>query len=71
MARRKADPVKRELIQQMLTMYQPKDFKEFNEMLKDMFADVMQQALEGELDEGLGYTKYDYKNKETTNSRNG
>ena len=71
MARRKADPVKRELIQQMLTMYQPKDFKEFNEMLKDMFADVMQQALEGELDEELGYTKYDYKNKETTNSRNG
>ncbi len=55
----------------MLTMYQPKDFKEFNEMLKDMFADVMQQALEGELDEELGYTKYDYKNKETTNSRNG
>lgn len=27
--------------------------------------------LEAELDEHLGYSKYDYKNKETTNSRNG
>ena len=71
MAQRKAEPEKRALIQQMLTMYQPKDFKEFNNMMKDMFADLMQQALEGELDAELGYTKYDYRNKETTNSRNG
>lgn len=29
------------MIQQMLMMHQPKDFKEFNDMLKDMFADGM------------------------------
>jgi transposase-like protein len=28
-------------------------------------------CLEGELDEELGYTRYDYRNKETENSRNG
>ena len=27
--------------------------------------------LEAELDEHLGYTRYDYKNKKTNNSRNG
>ena len=27
--------------------------------------------MDGELDEELGYSKYDYKNKETYNSRNG
>lgn len=27
--------------------------------------------IEAELDDHLGYTKYDYKNKNTSNSRNG
>ena len=31
----------------------------------------MEDGLEAELDEELGYSKYDYKNKETDNSRNG
>ena len=31
----------------------------------------MEGMLDGELDEELGYSKYDYRNKETTNSRNG
>jgi transposase-like protein len=31
----------------------------------------LEQGLEGELDEELGYAKYDYRNKETDNSRNG
>ena len=32
---------------------------------------MLENGLEGELDEDLGYTKYDYRNKETDNSRNG
>lgn len=32
---------------------------------------TLENGLEGELDEELGYTKYDYRNKETDNSRNG
>ena len=36
-----------------------------------MFKDVIQGALNGELDDHLGYSKYDFKNKLTDNSRNG
>lgn len=39
--------------------------------LKDMFKDVLQEMLEAELDQFLGYSKYDEKNKEIKNSRNG
>ena len=31
----------------------------------------MENGLDAELDEELGYSKYDYKNKDTDNSRNG
>ena len=41
------------------------------ELFKEMVGSVLQNGLEGELDEELGYTKYDYRNKETENSRNG
>lgn len=36
-----------------------------------MVSTMLENGLEGELDEELGYTKYDYRNKETDNSRNG
>lgn len=39
--------------------------------LKLQFKDILQEALEAELDAELGYSRYDWKNKETTNSRNG
>ena len=32
---------------------------------------LLEGALDEELDEKLGYSKYDYRNKETDNSRNG
>ena len=38
-------------------------------MLKDLFGNTIQEMLEAE-PEDLGYSKYGYKNKETTNSRN-
>ena len=34
-------------------------------------AETIQAALDSELDNELGYSKYDYKNKQTSNSRNG
>ena len=40
-------------------------------MLKDLFAETIQEMLEAELDEHLGYDRYDIQNKNTTNSRNG
>ncbi|MDB5053216.1 MAG: transposase, partial [Bacilli bacterium] len=39
--------------------------------LKELFAETLQEMLEGELDTHLGYDKHDTKNKQTTNSRNG
>lgn len=35
------------------------------------FKDFIQEALEAEMDNELGYSKYDWKNKEKNNSRNG
>ena len=36
-----------------------------------MMSVLLEGALDVELDEELGYSKYDYRNKETDNSRNG
>ncbi|WP_201786627.1 transposase, partial [Clostridium tepidiprofundi] len=49
-------------------------FKSANEVLealKEMFKDVLQEALEAEMDEALGYGKYDISEKTKDNSRNG
>jgi len=40
-------------------------------LYKEMIGTVLTNGLEGELDSELGYTKYDYRNKTTDNSRNG
>ena len=40
-------------------------------MLKDLLAETLQKMLEAEMDETLGYSKFDYKNKNTDDSRNG
>ncbi|EYE87138.1 transposase Mu, partial [Fervidicella metallireducens AeB] len=39
--------------------------------LKELFKDVLEEMLQAELDTTLGYEKYDVKNKQTDNSRNG
>jgi len=39
--------------------------------MKEMFRDVLQEALELEMDTQLGYDRYDISEKETQNSRNG
>ena len=36
--------------------------------LKDLFGEMLQHMLEAELDNELGYSRYDYKNKNTDNS---
>jgi putative transposase len=40
-------------------------------MLKDLFAETLQEMLEAEIDVTLGYERNDAKNKQTTNRRNG
>ncbi len=39
--------------------------------MRDMMSIILEGALDQEMDEELGYSKYDYRNKETDNSRNG
>lgn len=48
-----------------------KDGKDVNSIMRDMMSVILEGVLDGELDEELGYSKYDYRNKETDNSRNG
>ena len=71
MARRKMDPEKRSFIKGLLEHYQPKDAQDVQNMLKDLLGETLQDMLESEMDEHLGYSKYDYRNKETEDSRNG
>ena len=44
---------------------------DIQELFKDTIAEFMENGLEAELDDQLGYNRYDYKNKNTDNSRNG
>ena len=48
-----------------------KSMEDIQELFKDMIATFVNQGLEGELDDELGYSKYDFRNKDTDNSRNG
>ena len=63
--------LKKEQIHEMINHYGIKDAKDIEFALKDMFKEVIQEALEAELTEELGYSKHDYRNKSTSNSRNG
>jgi transposase-like protein len=63
--------IPKDQLRKLIKEYNLKDTKDIQEMLKDMFGDAIQEMLEAELEEDLGYSKYDYKNKQTTNSRNG
>ena len=47
-----------------------KDGTDVNSIMRDMMSVILEGALDEELDEELGYSKYDYRNKETDNSRN-
>ena len=69
--RRKLSPERKEFINGLLKHYKPSDVNDVQEMLKDLLGDTLQGMLEAEMDEKLGYSRYDYKNKETDDSRNG
>ena len=68
---RKLSPERKQFINSLLEHYKPNDAREVQDMLKDLLGDTLQGMLEAEMDEHLGYSKYDYKNKETSDSRNG
>ena len=71
---RKITPERREQRKKLLALLQDagvNDVESVQELFKEMVVAVLENGLEGELDEELGYSKYDYHNKKTDNSRNG
>ena len=79
MARREKKPVhkvvmteeKRNIIQQLLQEYDIETAEDIQDAFKDLLGGTTKEMMEAEMDDHLGYSKYDYKNKETDDSRNG
>lgn len=76
MARRKESPQKAAMREMMRGYLKEndisiKDGTDVNAVMRDMMSVLLEGILDEELDEELGYSKYDYRNKETGNSRNG
>ena len=74
MARRRRTPEENERrakIRELLQMSGISSMEDIQDLFKETIAEFMENGLEAELDDELGYSKYDYKNKDTDNSRNG
>ncbi|MGX8794899.1 IS256 family transposase [Fusibacter sp. JL298sf-3] len=71
MAKRKKNPASKQLMEHLIENYEIKTALDVQEALKDMFAETLENMLEAELDEHLGYYKNEHGAAETTNRRNG
>lgn len=58
-------------IKQLIREKNLKTAADVQNVLKEMFGETLQKMLEAELENELGYSKYDYRNKKTDNCRNG
>lgn len=69
------DPEKQRLVNEFIKQFQPQTAADVQDILKEMFAPVLQGMLEGEMDDHLGYKKYQRTAEEAqepgSNSRNG
>jgi putative transposase len=63
--------IDRDKLKELIKEQGLKDMSDVNQFIKDLMAETIQSMLQAELDQELGYSKYDYKNKQTDNSRNG
>ena len=74
MPRRKRTPeeiARKEKVRELMQELDINDMSDINALFKEFVGDILENGLEAELDEELGYSKYDYRNKDTDNSRNG
>ena len=62
---------RRAKIRELLQMGGISSMGDIQQLFKETIAEFMENGLDAELDEKLGYSKYDYRNKDTDNSRNG
>lgn len=68
---RAAEKARREKILDFVQEMGAEGIEGLHDVYKMMIGAVLENSLEAELDEELGYSKYDYRNKNTNNSRNG
>ena len=74
MSRRNRTPEENERrakIRELLQAANISSMEDIQNLFKETIAEFMENSLEAELDDELGYSKYDYRNKDTDNSRNG
>ena len=72
MGRKKREPLnpeKKNIIAELIKTYEIKTAQDIQDALKDLLGDTIQDMLESEMNEHLGYEKYE--RAENTNSRNG
>ena len=62
---------RRSKIRELLQASSISSTDDIQNLFKETIAEFMENGLDAELDDELGYSKYDYKNKDTDNSRNG
>ena len=62
---------RRAKIRELLLSSNISSMDDIQDLFKETIAEFMESGLEAELDDELGYGRYDYRNKDTDNSRNG
>ena len=70
-AERAAEKERRDKILSFVQEMGAEGIEDLQDVYKMMIGAVLEGGLEAELDDQLGYSKYDYRNKEVDNSRNG
>ena len=65
------EQARRAKIRELLQESNISSMEDIQNLLKETIAEFMENGLDSELEEELGYSRYDYRNKETENSRNG
>ncbi len=76
MARKNERPQKAAMTEMMRGYLKDNDISikngtDVNSVMRDLMSVLLEGVLDEELDEELGYSKYDYRSKDTNNSRNG
>ena len=74
MVRKKRTPEemeRRAKIRELLQVSNVSSMVDIQNLFKETIAEFMENSLDAELDDELGYSKYDYRSKDTDNSRNG
>ena len=65
------EQTRRAKIRELLELSDITSMEDIQSLFKETIAAFMENGLDAELEDELGYSKYDYRNKEADNSRNG